>query len=190
MHMCDTKEEKALDDHNTHTSQAKMMTNGAFFGSLNDNVATPKKFYSILERVFQFDHDPCPLGGTGGLDRNLVWGKRNYVNPPYSEVPVWLNRVLEEREKGNMTVMLVPFRGNSNYWKEKVWNKAEAIYFIADRLVFQGYTRPLTIPLCLLVYGASEEVHSKLLDQDVYNLFYLKQYVGNTPQATSQSVDH
>ena len=35
-----------------------------------------------LNKEFNFDYDPCPLHGRGGLEGD--WGKRNYINPPYS----------------------------------------------------------------------------------------------------------
>lgn len=32
----------------------------------SDNWATPKGFYDVLDKEFNFDHDPCPLNGGGG----------------------------------------------------------------------------------------------------------------------------
>lgn len=62
----------------------------------NDDWATPQDLYDELNREFNFDHDPCPLGGAnvfstydetcngGGLDFSIPWGSRNFINPPYS----------------------------------------------------------------------------------------------------------
>lgn len=46
----------------------------------SDNWATPKEFYDKLDAEFHFDHDPCPINGTDGLDGE--WGRSNFVNPP------------------------------------------------------------------------------------------------------------
>jgi hypothetical protein len=37
--------------------------------SKSDNWATPDNFYQELNKEFHFNDDPCPLTGTGGLDR-------------------------------------------------------------------------------------------------------------------------
>ena len=66
--------------------------------SLND-VATPSELYYALNDFFDFDYDPCPLGGLhsedvpDGLDELIPWGDRNFVNPPYNKINKWLERV-------------------------------------------------------------------------------------------------
>lgn len=49
----------------------------------SDNWATPEAFYDALDAEFHFDFDPCPLHADfNGLA--TPWGKRNFINPPYS----------------------------------------------------------------------------------------------------------
>jgi len=51
-----------------------------------DDWATPRYFYDELHREFNFDFDPCPYQNNidkfNGLE--VEWGKRNFINPPYS----------------------------------------------------------------------------------------------------------
>lgn len=43
---------------------------------------TPKQFYEGLNKVFQFDFDPCPADPDfDGL--SIDWKRSNFVNPPY-----------------------------------------------------------------------------------------------------------
>ena len=60
-----------------------------FQSKKTDNWATPQWLYDKLNDEFDFDFDPCPLNSKiDGL--NIKWGKRNFVNPPYSNVTGFL----------------------------------------------------------------------------------------------------
>ena len=65
-----------------------------------DNWQTPRWLYKELNDEFKFDFDPCPLNSTfDGLESK--WGKRNFVNPPYSNVKGFLQKAHLEMEIGN-----------------------------------------------------------------------------------------
>lgn len=80
----------------------------------SDNWATPKDFYDKLDAEFHFDFDPCPLNPepiTPDKDGLLIpWGKRNFINPPYSRKlkEAFVLRALEESKKGSLCVLLIP----------------------------------------------------------------------------------
>jgi len=80
---------------------------------------TPKQFYEELNRVFQFDFDPCPPAPDfDGL--SVEWRRRNFVNPPYgSEIGKWVRKGLEESRKGDTVVMPVPSRTNTRWWHKR-----------------------------------------------------------------------
>lgn len=50
-----------------------MSFNKVMFSSASDHWSTPKDVYDKLDTEFNFNDDPCPLNGTGGLERE--WGQ-------------------------------------------------------------------------------------------------------------------
>ena len=70
------------------------------FGSkITDDWCTPKELYDSLNYEFNFDFDPCPYHSTfNGLE--VEWGKRCFVNPPYSKVKEFLVKAWEEIRGG------------------------------------------------------------------------------------------
>src|SRR3990167_7629822 len=78
------------------------------FSSITDNWKTPKILYEALNKEFDFNYDPCPIGGEGGLEKE--YGSRTFVNPPYSQLKAWCKKCYEESLKGKLVVMLIPSR--------------------------------------------------------------------------------
>lgn len=123
--------------------------------SSRTDVQTPPGLYNLLHSQCDFDHDPCPIGGTGGLDREVPWGCRNFVNPPFDNIEPWLERAVEEwQQRGNSSMLLVPMRPHTSYWRRLVMPNVNAFYLLFDRVKFVGYDRPFPLPLALLVFGA------------------------------------
>jgi hypothetical protein len=90
-----------------------------------------------------FGDDPCPLGGKLCMDgRAIDWSERTFVNPPYNEIPKWIKKALEEKEKGKTVVMLIPARVKSKYWFDYIWTQATEIRFYR-KVKFPGYNEPI-----------------------------------------------
>ena len=71
---------------------------------------TPYRMMTELQAKYNFDYDPCPHPRPEGYDGLAVdWGKRNWCNPPFTGgVTKWVRKAIEERNKGNLTVMILP----------------------------------------------------------------------------------
>jgi len=71
---------------------------------------TPPELMARLDARFGFDFDPCPHPCPEGFDGlESKWGKVNWVNPPFTGgVMKWVRKALAEREKGNVSVLILP----------------------------------------------------------------------------------
>ena len=78
---------------------------------------TPPALYRKLNAEFQFDHDPCPYPLPKGFNGLLTdWGKRNWVNPPFSKDDViggrgataFVRKAIGEQKKGKTSVIVLP----------------------------------------------------------------------------------
>lgn len=127
------------------------MVNKALFSKKTDDWSTPVEFYKELDKEFGFTDDPCPLNGSGGLDR--AWGYSVYCNPPYSDVRSWLEKGVKELELGNAKtiVYLLPARTCTKWFHDLVYNKAE-IRFIKGRLKFGNSTNSAPFPSMIAIF--------------------------------------
>lgn len=129
------------------------------FFKKNDILSTPKEFYEKLDEEYHFDFDPCPINPqTNGLFIQ-DWGERNFINPPYSNIPEWIKKGLVEAKKGKLCVFLIPARTNSVYWFQDVFPNASRIEFLSKKLCFGNYIKPLPVPLALVVFDGRKSVY-------------------------------
>ena len=122
---------------------------GVHFSSATDHWRTPDETYKALHAEFDFNDDPCPIGGGGGLERE--WGSRVFVNPPYSKIADWVAYGYAQSLKGKIVVMLIPSRTDTRWWHEYVM-KASEIRFIKGRLKFGGQKNSAPFPSCVVVF--------------------------------------
>lgn len=121
------------------------------FHDKNDLVQTPVALYRKLDDIYHFDFDPCPVNPNfDGL--SVEWGKMNFVNPPYSEISKWLEKGVEEKKKGRTSLFLITARTNTKYWYNYIVQHAKQISFFERGICFQGFDKPLPIPLCLVLF--------------------------------------
>jgi len=70
---------------------------------LTDHAPSPKWLLDFFNDCF----DPCPsVPEFNGLE--IPWGKKNYVNPPYSTKIPWIKKAIIESDNGNKSFMLLP----------------------------------------------------------------------------------
>ena len=102
-----------------------------------------------IQKVFQGWHDPCPYKAeTDGL--HSVWEYRNFINPPYSNVTPWVDRSIEENQKGNICVLLLKVDTSTNWFKD-LQEAGARFLFVHGRLTF-GTNDNAPFPSMLVVF--------------------------------------
>lgn len=92
--------------------------------NVNDVSPSPRWLLDIFHDYF----DPCPIDPTqDGL--SISWKKYNYVNPPYSNKRPWIQKAIEEMNKGNVTVMLLPHDSSAAWYHDLILPNAEVLAF-------------------------------------------------------------
>lgn len=127
--------------------------NQVLFSSQSVHWATPSGLYAELDREFQFDFDPCPLGESandGSAPLFTQWaGRRVFCNPPYDD---GIARFLERAPEALVAVFLLPARTDTRWFHDIVLHKAKEIRFIKGRLKFGGSKNSAPFPSMLAIF--------------------------------------
>ena len=105
----------------------------------SDNWATPKELYDKLNAQYNFDFDPCPLNSDfDGLV--IEWGKRNFINPPYSRKlkEAFVIKAIQESFKDKLCIMLLPVSTSTKLFHSYILPNAKDIQFLKGRVKFLG----------------------------------------------------
>ena len=129
----------------------------ACLSAKSDEWATPKYIY--FQAMSKGMFDPCPLGSkTDGL--TIEWGESNFVNPPYSQLRKWVQKSIEEHEKGKDVVLLIPSRTDNKAFKA-LFEYGSEITFITGRLRFnESNPAPFPSLLAKLVGGGASKTQN------------------------------
>lgn len=127
----------------------------------SDDWQTDVGVFRLLDSEFGFDFDPCPL--RDNLAFVSHWGRRAFVNPPYSDIRRFMEKALLEIGGGrtDVAVFLVPSRTDTRWWHEIVLPKAKEIRFVKGRLRFKGEKNPVgknpaPFASCIIVFEKEE----------------------------------
>ena len=100
------------------------------FKSKGIDYTTPDKLFLPLQEEFNFQMDVAASPHNTKCDRYFTeednaleqeWSEMNWCNPPYgSGLPKWVRKAHAEKLKGRTTVMLLPIRSNTKYWREHI----------------------------------------------------------------------
>jgi hypothetical protein len=125
------------------------------------DICTPPEVLNQIVQRYGIDHDPCPLyglhNGPNGLDRSIPWGKNNFLNPPYNKTMLqFIDRAVEEKEKGNNSYFLVPFRPYTSYY-QAFFNHCTGMDVLTSKIKFQGYDT--FFPWPLIIFKIEHDKH-------------------------------
>lgn len=131
---------------------------------------TPVAVYDALNAEFEFNFDPCPLGGTDDGLATLFcsWaGKRVFCNPPYGPgMEKWLQRGLEAA----VAVFLIPARTDTRWFHEWVLPFAKEVRFIKGRLKFGNATTGAPFPSMLVVYESDNSMTESQIEKKLKSI--------------------
>ena len=114
---------------------------------MNDNYLTDDWILKMFSEWF----DPCPLNENPTIDGlKIEWKDKTYVNPPYSDPMPWIEKAIEESNKGKTIVMLVKV-DTSTKWFLKIVEAKAHILFIHGRLKYQTGS-PAAFPSMLVIF--------------------------------------
>lgn len=137
------------------------MNTEVLFSSKSDEWSTPQDFFDKVNAEFgPFDLDPCASESNAkchwcfsvvqdGLSQPWA-GHRVWLNPPYSQIKLWMKKAYEESLKGAFVVCLVPSRTDTAVWHDYVM-KGE-VRFIRGRLKFGGSKNSAPFPSALVIF--------------------------------------
>lgn len=124
------------------------------FSSQSVHWPTPIALYEDLNKEFQFDFDPCPLGETthdGSAPLFCQWGggRRVYCNPPYNR---GITQFLERATEAEIAVFLLPSRTDTKWFHDLILPNAKEIRFVKGRLKFGGAKNPAPFPSMIVIF--------------------------------------
>lgn len=84
-----------------------------------------------------------------------------FLNPPYSEVNLWLQKLVKELDTGSTEEAIALTKADpSTQWFQLLWSNAAMLCFAHKRLAFLGNNNEgnsATFPSCLAYFGANPE---------------------------------
>ena len=112
--------------------------------AIRDLWQTPKPIFDYYDRRFDIVADVAASESnalcTSFLDQEddalkTRWFVTNWCNPPYSDITPWVEKAIEEKKKGCLTVMLIP-ADTSVKWFKLAYENCTECHFICGRLAF------------------------------------------------------
>lgn len=134
--------------------------NTVHFMSEKMDWGTPQELFDRLNQEFHFALDVCALPEnakckrfSSPLEDGLLqkWSGVCWMNPPYGrEIEKWMQKTLQESERGATVVCLVPARTDTEWWHKYALNGE--IRFIRGRVTFQGAEAIAPFPSAIVIF--------------------------------------
>ena len=118
------------------------------FSHNTDHWRTPTEIYNFF--MSEGYIDPCPFHADfNGLER-FYNNQKIYINPPYSQIKLWVDYALKLLGGGCKIVMLIPSRTETKYF-HKLMEQNPKILFFKGRLHFNESKNSAPFPSCLII---------------------------------------
>lgn len=156
------------------------MNNALHFSSEDQTWETPQDFYDELNKEFEFTLDVAAAHSTAKCDKYFTeeddglskdWSNDVcWMNPPYGrEIKHWIKKAYEESLKGAVVVCLIPFRPDTRYWFDHIWQPfphnnitfareprdGVEVRAVKGRLKFGNAKHSAPFPSAVIIFGKS-----------------------------------
>lgn len=144
------------------------MTTKALFTRKSDEWMTPQWLVDWVHKFLPIGLDPCTTpanpvralkyytkqdNGKTGPWWDVPRGHCVYVNPPYSDVSAWVDRVCQEKK--HPLLLLVPARVDTKWWHQML-DRATSVLFFRGRLKFSERQTSAPFPSALVGFHMDE----------------------------------
>jgi phage N-6-adenine-methyltransferase len=133
----------------------------AVFSHGNDEWSTPQYFFDRINERYQLELDVCATRENAKCELfydpdqdglAVHWAPyRCWMNPPYSQIRLWMAKACEEAQRGALVVCLVPSRTDTAWWHDFVIPHGE-VEFVRGRLKFGGSKNSAPFPSAVVVF--------------------------------------
>lgn len=144
----------------------EVLASTAHLSSAKDAWETPQDLFDVLDAEFHFTLDVCATADNAKCERfyseaslELPWTGTCWMNPPYSEIDLWVKKAYESAEAGATVVCLVPSRTDVGWTWD--WARLGEVRFLRGRVHFtddEGNTGPAPFPSAVIVFPRSPSV--------------------------------
>jgi phage N-6-adenine-methyltransferase len=133
----------------------------------NQDRRTPKALFNELNDEFVFDLDPCTSdekeGWLGtphyftreqdGLAQDWTKYKSIFINPPFNQMPKWVEKSIQTCETSDTTIVLLIPAKTETRWFHQLLNARclKEIRFVERRVTFDGHDNPFIIGILIVV---------------------------------------
>ncbi len=134
--------------------------NTVHFMSEKMDWGTPQELFDRLNQEFHFTLDVCALPENAKCKRFFSskengllqkWTGVCWMNPPYGrEIEQWMQKALQESDRGATVVCLVPARTDTEWWHKYALHGE--IRFIRGRVKFQGANATAPFPSAIVIF--------------------------------------
>jgi phage N-6-adenine-methyltransferase len=137
------------------------MNNELMFSSEKQDWATPQNLFDELNHQYNFDVDVCAHSRNYKCEKYYTeddnaleqeWKGTCWMNPPYDQSAIFIEKAYEESLKGSRVVALIPARTDTKYFHNYCM-QAEEIMFIKGRLKFGDSKNSAPFPSMLVVFN-------------------------------------
>lgn len=168
-------EDKKYDPMNPHLSYKPDAMTGLATGKKKkrpQEILTPKCVVEFLEDLWgTIMLDPCATRDKRSVvnaefrryeeDNGLEyeWTDGTYVNPPYSDLQIWMMKTCEQAQRGIRIAMLCPTRGHRVWWHAA--RESASVHVELKPLSFIGYNGSYPAPLSILMWNEPQNYEIK-----------------------------